>query len=136
MLVQFWSPYTKQDINKVERVQLQSARFVMGDYSSYSNVSNMIETLSLQSLEHRRFNASVILFYKIINNLISIFSNELTPLTSVTRGHKHRFHHIYARTSPYYHSFFPQLVRIWNTLPSVLVEQQSLATFKRHLNSL
>ena len=38
-----WSPYTKQDINKVERVQRQSARFIMGVYSSYSSVSNMID---------------------------------------------------------------------------------------------
>ena len=45
-----WSPYTKQDINKVERVQRQSARFIMGNYSSYSSVSNMIEILYLQSL--------------------------------------------------------------------------------------
>ena len=38
ILVQcMWSPYTKQDINKVERVQCQSARFIMGDYSSYSS---------------------------------------------------------------------------------------------------
>ena len=131
-----WSPYTKKDINKVERVQCLSARFIMGDYSSYSSVSNMIETLNLQSLEHRRSNASIILFYKIINSLISISPNDLTPLKSVTRGHKHRFHHIYTWTSPYYYSFFPRTVRIWNTLPSVLVEQQSLANFKRHLNSL
>ena len=91
-----WSPYTKQDINKVERVQCQSARFIMGDYSSYSSVSNMIEILNLQSLEHRRSNASIILFYKIIDILMSISPNKLTPLTSVTRGHKCRFHHIYA----------------------------------------
>ena len=89
-----WSPYTKQDINKVERVQRQSAKFIMGDYSSYSSVSNMIEMLNLQSLEHHRSNASIILLYKIISNLISISPNELTPLTSVTRGHKRRFHHI------------------------------------------
>ena len=127
---------TKKDINKVERVQRQSARFIMGNYSSYSSVSNMIEILNLQSLEHRRSNASIILFYKTINNLISISSNELIPLTSVTRGHKHRFHHIYTRTLSYYHSFFPQVIRIWNSLPPALVEQQSLATFKRHMNSL
>ena len=74
-----WSPYTKQDINKVERVQHQSAIFIMGDYSSYRSVSNMIETLNLQSLEHHRSNASIVLFYKIINKLISVSSNEFIP---------------------------------------------------------
>ena len=56
----------------------------------------------------------IILLYKVINNLISMSSNELTPLTSLTRGHKCKFYHIYARNSPYYHSF---AVTIWNTLP-------------------
>ena len=70
-----WSPYTKLDINKVERVQLQSAKFIMGDYLSCSSVSDMIETLNLQSLEHRRSNA-VSFSYKIINKLISISSND------------------------------------------------------------
>ena len=37
-----WSPYTKQDINKVKKVQCLSARFIMGDYLSYSSLSNMI----------------------------------------------------------------------------------------------
>ena len=48
-----WSraPYTKQDMyQKLERVQCQSARFIIGDYSSYSSVSNMLDTLSLLNL--------------------------------------------------------------------------------------
>ena len=59
----------------------------MGDYSSYGSVSNMIGTLNLHTADP--INASIILFYKIINKLISISSNELIALASVTRGHKH-----------------------------------------------
>ena len=131
-----WSPYTKQDIYRLERVQRQSARFIMVDYSSYSSVSDMLKRLQLPSLEHRRSNASIILLYKTINNLISISSDDLIPLTLATRGHQHRFRHIYSRISPYHHSFFPRTIRLWNSLPSELVEQRSLAAFKRHLNSL
>ena len=53
-----WSPYTKQDINRLEKVQRQSARFIMRDYSSCSSVSDMLKRLQLPSLEHRRSNAS------------------------------------------------------------------------------
>ena len=130
-----WSLYTKQDINRLEKVR-QSARFIMGDYSSYSSVSDMLKRLQLPSLEHRRSNASIILLYKTINNLISISSDDLIPLTLATRGHQHRFCHIYTQISSYHHSFFPQIIRLWNSLPSELVEQRSLAAFKRHLNSL
>ena len=39
-----WSPYTKKDISKIERVQRQSARFIMADYSRHSSVTNMLAT--------------------------------------------------------------------------------------------
>ena len=113
-----WSPYTKQDINRLEKVQCQSARFIMGGYSSYSSVSDMLKRLQLPSLEHRRSNSNIILLYKTINNVISISSDDLVSLTLATRGHQHRFPHIYTRNSSYHHSFFPRTIRLWNSLPS------------------
>ena len=44
-----WSPYTKQDINRLEKVQHQSARFIMGDHLSYSSVSDMLKDSSCQA---------------------------------------------------------------------------------------
>ena len=32
-----WSPHTRKDIEKLERVQRQSARFIMANYSHFSN---------------------------------------------------------------------------------------------------
>ena len=57
-------PYTKKDISKIERVQRQSARFIMADYSHHSSVTNMLANLNLPSLEYRRTTSSIILFYK------------------------------------------------------------------------
>ena len=34
-----WSPYTKKDIAKIERVQRQSARFIMADYSYHTGAN-------------------------------------------------------------------------------------------------
>ena len=127
-----WSPYTKKDIAKIERVQRQSARFIMADYSYHSSVTNM---LTLPSLEHRRTISSLILFYKIIHNLINIPSSDLIPITSCTRGHHQRFQHIYARTSLYSNSFFPRTIRIWNSLSEETIQQQSLPQFKSKLKS-
>ena len=78
-----WSPYTKKDISKIERVQRQSARFIMADYSRHSSVTNMLANLNLPSLEYRRTTSSIILFYKIIHNLINIPSSDLMPITQV-----------------------------------------------------
>ena len=130
-----WSPYTKKDISKIERVQRQSARFIMADYSRHSSVTNMLANLNLPSLEYRRMTSSIILFYKIIHNLINIPSSDLMPITSSTRGHHQRFQHIYARTSLYSNSFFPRTIRIWNSLPEDTIQQQSLSQFKLKLKS-
>ena len=36
-----WSPYTKDNINKIEKVQRRAARWVTNDYSSYSSVTDI-----------------------------------------------------------------------------------------------
>ena len=127
-----WSPITKKDIAKIERVQRQSARFIMADYSYHNSVANMLTNLKLPSLEHRRTISSLILFYKIIHNLINIPSSDLIPITSCTRGHHQRFQHIYARTSLYSNS---RTIRIWNSLSEETIRQQSLPQFKSKLKS-
>jgi len=86
-----WSPHTRKDIEQLEQVKRQSARFIMADYSRVSDM------LSLSSLEIRSQVSSTILFYKTINNIIEIPSDDFTPVTSNTRGHDQRFHYIYAR---------------------------------------
>jgi len=49
-----WVPHTKQNIDKLESVQRQAARFVMGDYHLTSSVTEMLNTLQWDSLNHRR----------------------------------------------------------------------------------
>ena len=93
-----WSPHIRRDIDKLERVQRQSARFIMADFSRFSSVTNMLIDLIIPSLEHRRQVSSITLLYKIVHNLIDISPVDLISVTSNTIGHNQRFHHIYART--------------------------------------
>jgi len=76
-----WSPYVKSDIALVESAQRKAARFDYNDFSTYSSATSMLTQLDWQSLEERRTNAIIIMFYKVINNLISIdFSHDLKPV--------------------------------------------------------
>ena len=45
-----WSPYTQTNINKIEAVPHRAARWVTNGYSSYSSVTQMINTLGWRSL--------------------------------------------------------------------------------------
>ena len=118
-----WNPHTKQNIDKIEMVQRRAARYVLNRFHNTSSVTNMIETLGWRSLEYRRMDASLCLFYKIVNGLVLIPADQyLIPLLRSSR-----LHHPLAYQIPYsncdYHrfSFFPRTNRVWNVLPQSFV---------------
>ena len=61
-----WSPYTDQDINKLESVQQRAARWVTRDCRYTSSVSAMLQDLSWRTLDQRR-----IAYWKRISNIFS-----------------------------------------------------------------
>ena len=61
-----WNPYTKQNINKIEMIQRRAARWVKNNYSPYDSVSNMLDGLGWRSLENRRIDSRLVMFYRII----------------------------------------------------------------------
>ena len=61
-----WSPYTKENINKIEKVQRRAARWVSNDYSSYSSITDMLSSLGWRSLENRRTDTRLAMFYKMV----------------------------------------------------------------------
>ena len=61
-----WSPYTKENINKIEKIQRRAARLITNDYSSYSSVTDMLSNLEWRSLENRRTDMRLAMFFKIV----------------------------------------------------------------------
>ena len=59
-----WSPWQNYLIHKVEMVQRSAARYIFNDYSHTSSVSNMINTLKWKTLEQRRNQATLVMFFK------------------------------------------------------------------------
>ena len=60
-----WSPYTKQNIQKIEMVQRRAARWVSNSYSYYDSVSAMLSNLGWRSLEYCGYYSRLAMFYKI-----------------------------------------------------------------------
>ena len=103
-------PYEKQHIASIEAVQRTALRFVTGDYSRYSSVTQMREALGWEPLECRRHLATATTFYKSINNLIYL------PIPSSVRPADPR--HVATNTNAYKYSFFPRTIPLRNDLPS------------------
>ena len=67
-----WSPYTKENISKIEKVQRRATRWLSNDYSTYSSVTDMLSNLGWRSLGNRCIDARHTMFYKIVYGLIAI----------------------------------------------------------------
>ena len=64
-----WDPYQITYINSLEGIQWRAARWATSDYSRFSSVSNLLESLKWPALELRRKIAGLSFFHKIIHNL-------------------------------------------------------------------
>ena len=102
-----WSPYYQCNINKVETVQRRAARYVMNNFNSYANVSEMIATLGWPTLEQRRKTFRTIMMYKIVNNLVEVPTDGiLIPSELQLRGHAKKFLQPQCSVNAYLYSFF------------------------------
>ena len=124
-----WSPHLQYHIHQLEKVQRSAARFVMNDYARYSSVTNMLNYLSWPTLEQRRNQIKpLVLFFKIVHDIVDGSTLILTPLNTITRGHHFRYALPF---SSYLNSFLPLTIRLWNKLPAILSEIGKINDFKK-----
>ena len=104
-----WSPYIKEKINKIEKVQRRAARWVLNDYSSYSSVTDMLSNLGWRSLENTPTNTRLAMFYKTVYSLVAIPLPSYFEHPDVYTCHIHDLSYRQIRTSVCYYkySFFP-----------------------------
>ena len=108
-------------------------------YSSYDSVSAMLGNLGWRSLEHRRYDSRLAMFYKIQYGLVAvpmpsyfewpkkITRHSLNPLS---------FRQVYASANNYRFSFFPMTAVLWNRLPVDIVFLSDLDPFKREVSKI
>ena len=94
-----WSPYTKDNIIKFEKVQRRAARWVSNDYSSCSSVTDMLSNLGWRSLENRRTDMRLALFYKIVYGLVAITLPSYFEHPEVYSRHMHSLSYRQIHTS-------------------------------------
>ena len=133
-----WSPYTKENINKIEMLQRRAARWVYNDYSPFSSVTDMLSNLGWRLLELRRYDSRIGMFYKkIMYGLVAIPVPPHFERTMIqTCHHPLAYRQIHTSSSYYYYSFFPMMVILWNRLPADLVLDSDLDSFKQGVSKI
>ena len=104
-----WSPYTKENKSKIEKVQRRAARWVSNDYSTYSSVTDMLSNLGWRSLENRRIDAQLTMFYKIVYSPVAIPLPSYFVRPEVYTHHMHSltYRQIHTSVCYYQYSFSP-----------------------------
>ena len=127
-----WNPHTDKNIDKIEMLQRRAARWVKNSYSSYDSVTSMLEDLGWRSLENRRIDSQLTMFYKIIYGYVAIQipSYFEKPQRYTRHMHPLSLRQIHTSTTYYQQSFYPATIVLWNRLPSDLVFRADLDSFK------
>ena len=118
-------------------VQRRAARFVTGNYTRESSVTDMITTVGWMSLEDRRRNLRIANLHKIIHGELhldlDIYASK--KITRLRRSHEERYDVTseFISTSQLKNSFFPDTISHWNNLPSETVASKSTEVLKTKL---
>ena len=128
-----WSPYTKKNIEKVEKVQRRATRLIL---KTEDNYETRLKKLNLMSLKNRRILA-VTFLYKALNGISNINIDSYVDFYSDADHYSFRKYNDlslkkkYARTNPLKYSFFHRIVDSWNLLPYDIRKAVSVNIFKR-----
>ena len=131
--IQFWAPYLRKDIIKMESVQRRATKYIPG----FTNLSycNRLKRLDLPTLAYKRLRGSMIEVYKIFHSYDEDVVQKFTTKQTIARGHNYKISgKMSRRNHPLTHSFHQRVVNPWNSLPAAVVNSENLNTFKNRLD--
>ena len=134
-----WSPHTQTLTHKVEMVQRRAARWILSRFSAYDSVTSMLGELGWRSLEDRRTDKWLCLFYKIVHGLVAVpmppYVVHPRVFTRHSKSHPLAFIQIHTSTDYYKYSFFSLAIVQWNRLPPSIA-LPDLESFRLAVSSL
>lgn len=125
-----WSPYLKQDIEAIERVQRCFTKRLPGlNKCSYCE---RLARLNLPSLELRRLQNDLVWCYKILFGYVDMRADEFFECRlSNTRGHDYKLYKKRNNNNVRANFFAERIVNVWNRLPGEIVNFDTLSSFNR-----
>ena len=127
-----WDPHNKGRISQIEQVQRRAARWKVNNFARQASVTRIVQDLGWHTLDQRRADARLCLFYKIVHGLVAVplpeyilYSNRVSRYC-----HSMTFRQVSTSTDYYKYSFSPLAIVQWNALPQSVASSQSLEVFK------
>lgn len=134
-----WDPYTKCNINKLERIQKKALRFIFNKYGRNTSISELYVQAGLPLLEKRRKINRLKFIFNLINgnyNLDYLDYFHFNTARFTRNKHSKSITEIKCRTDCYKYSYFPRTIHAWNALPEQIVSSNCLTLFLTLINEL
>ncbi|MCG8116730.1 MAG: reverse transcriptase domain-containing protein, partial [Candidatus Thiodiazotropha endolucinida] len=134
-----WDNCTRNEAYELEKIQHEAARIVTGATKLVS-IHSLLCDLGWESLEARRQNHKLVLYYKMQNSLTPEYLSSLVPVTvgsttSYELRNNANLQIVRANSQLYYTSFLPSVTRNWNDLSDDQKSAPSVASFKHKLQA-
>ena len=128
-----WSPFTKRDIGKLERIQRRATKFILKSNDQYYI---RLRGLKLLTLEQRRFLFDVTFLFNALNGYIDVDFSQF--LDFYFQEYCYSFRHFdnrslkkrFAGTNGLKDSFFHRIVDKWDILPYEIRSASNVCIFK------
>ena len=127
-----WDPHTKVRTSQLEQVQRRAACWTASNYDWQASATQIVQDLGWRTLEQRRADAHLCLFYKVIHGLVVVplpdfiqYSNRISRYC-----HSMTFRQVSTSRDYYKYSYFPLAIVQWNAFPQPIACLQSLEAFK------
>ena len=132
-----WDNCTQYEKQELDKIQNEAARIATGTTKQVS-LHSLYNEMCWESLECRRNNHKLTLFYKMVHNITPLYLSSLIPQSANTISrynlrNSNDLQTIDARTNQFYMSFLPSSVRAWTNLSVDVQQCDSVASFKRFL---
>jgi hypothetical protein len=130
--VQTWRPYLKKHIDNIEKVQHRATKMI--EECRFLNYEDRLSQTGLTTLEERRTRGDLIEVFKMIKGLNKTdYTRFFTLATNNrTRGHRLKIVKNRSRLDIRKNFFSQRVVNDWNALPVVVVESESVNSFKNN----
>ena len=131
---QAWYPHQAYLIEKLECVQRNVTRWIIGKDTPYED---RLKSLKLATLVQRREFLSLVQLFKFIKGHSSVNTNNYISFSNrqSRKSHQFKLYKPFCRTDIFKYSFWHRCIDPWNSLPSSVVELDSMNAFKKALKS-
>jgi hypothetical protein len=141
--ITLWGCTTKQNIDKIQRIQNQAVRIITGNFDFiHSRGINIVRSLRLMTIQERRDYFMCILMFKAINGLAPSYLTDKIILNGdvntypVRSSHMHNVYLPFIKKDVYKNSFLCKGGQLWNNLPDAVKTSNSLHSFKLNYKAM